>query len=69
MIGVIGIKDFKTPIIDLKVAGDWVVVCLQEKVIVFNFDSDEGLDKEVDIVTPIPATNIDRHGLVDIYYD
>lgn len=66
---IIGTKDFKSPIVDLKMAGDWVVVCLKEEVYVFNFDSEEGLDKEVDFVYPIPPTNLDRLGLVDICYD
>ena len=49
-------------------AGDWVVVCLHDKVFVFNFDSDDRLDKEVDFVGPLPSTNIDKLGLVDIFY-
>ena len=45
---VVAIREFSFPIVDLKVREDWVVVGTNKKVMVFNFDSSNGIMKELD---------------------
>jgi len=45
-----GPVEFQAKIFDLQVRGDWVVVGLLDQILVYNFDSEHGLNKPIDII-------------------
>ena len=65
---IVAVRQFKEPIVDLKVVGDWVVVGLKTEILVFFFDSPGGLNDELKYSTGlfIPETKLTKRGLMDV---